>query len=115
MRRTPRVGYKHGLHICTLFSSREEQVSAAVEFIQAGLARGEQCGYACCEQTPEEFREELRRAGVDTEAEEARGALTLVPKDEGHLQGGCFDAARTIERAEAALSNALNAGYTGLC
>lgn len=115
MRRSARVDYKHGHHVCTLFNSREEQISAAVEFIQAGLARGEQCGYACCEQTPEEFREELRRAGVETEAEEARGALTVVGKDQGHLDGGAFDAARTIERIEAALSNALNAGFTGLC
>ncbi|HXD17666.1 MAG TPA: MEDS domain-containing protein [Vicinamibacterales bacterium] len=115
MRRSARVDYRHGHHVCTLSTSRAEHVRAAVEFIQAGLARGEQCGYACWEQTPEQFREELSRAGVDVEAEEARGALAVIGRDQGHLAGGAFDAARTIERIEAALSDALNAGFSGLC
>jgi chemotaxis family two-component system sensor kinase Cph1 len=113
MRRTPRANYRHGDHVCTLFRSPDEQINAAVAFIRAGLARGEQCMYSCCDQTLDEFREELRTAGVDVEAEEARGALQIVSR--AHVKGGAFDAARTIEWLSTALSNALNDGFTGLC
>lgn len=112
MHRGPRADYRHGDHVCTLYRSRDEQIAAAVEFIRVGLARGEQCTYSCCDQTLDEFREELRRAGVEPELEEARGALKLVAT--AHLEGGNFDAARMIEWVSAALSNALNDGFTGM-
>jgi hypothetical protein len=109
-----RADYRNGDHVCTLFTSRREQLNAAVEFIRGGLARGERCLYICCEQAPEEFRDELRCAGIDVDAEEARGALELLTKAEGHLKDGSFDAARTIEMLGAALSDALAMGFTGL-
>ncbi|HKC57658.1 MAG TPA: MEDS domain-containing protein [Vicinamibacterales bacterium] len=114
MRRPSRADYRNGDHVCTLFGSRGEQIGAAVEFIRGGLARGERCLYICCEQTPEEFREELRRAGIDADAEEARNALEVITKAEGHLKGGAFDAARMIEMLAATLSDALATGFTGL-
>lgn len=114
MHQAPRANYRSGDHACTLFTSREEQINTAVDFIRGGLARGERCLYVCCEQTPEEFREELRRGGVDVDTEEARGALELITKAEGHLKGGGFDAARMIEMLGAALSDALATGFTGL-
>src|SRR6266850_2077362 len=89
MRRPSRTDYRNGDHVCTLFASRGEQIGAAVEFIRGGLARGERCLYICCEQTPEEFREELRRAGIDADAEEARNALEVITKAEGHLNYFC--------------------------
>lgn len=109
-----RADYRNGDHVCTLCTSRREQISAAVEFIRGGLARGERCLYICCEQTPPEFREELRCAGIDVDAEESRGALELFAKAEGHLKGGAFDAARMIEMLGAALSDALAMGFAGL-
>ena len=115
MHQPSRANYRSGDHICTLYTSRDEQLSAAVDFIRRGLARGERCLYVCCEQTPEEFREELRRAGVDVDTEEARGALEVITKAEGHLKGGGFDAARMIEMIGATLSDALATGFTGLC
>ncbi len=114
MPRAQRTEYRQGDHVCTLFASRREQIDAAVEFIAGGLAHGDRCLYVCCEQTPEAFRGELRAAGIDVEAEEARGALELVTKAEAHLSGGSFDAARMIEMLASALSDALASGFTGL-
>ena len=74
MHRPPRIVYQQGDHVCTLFSSREKQIIAAIEYIRSGLERGERCLYVCGEQSPAELRDELRRAGVDVEAEETRGA-----------------------------------------
>src|ERR1051325_7795017 len=113
--RTPRVVYQQGDHVCTLFSSREEQVRAAIDYIRGGLARGERCLYVCGEQTLDEFRAELRESGINVAAEEKRGALILITKHEGHLKGGSFSASRMIDMLSGAVADALKAGFAGLC
>ena len=115
MHRSPRLVYQQGDHVCTLFSSREEQVNAAIDYIRGGLARGERCLYVCGEQTPDEFRAGLRNADIDTHAEEKRGALILITKREGHLKGGSFKASRMIDMLTRAVADALKAGFAGLC
>jgi two-component system, chemotaxis family, sensor kinase Cph1 len=115
MIRSPRLVYQQGDHVCTLFTSREEQVNAAIDYIRGGLARGERCLYVCGEQTPDEFRAGLRHAGIDTDAEEKRGALILITKREGHLKGGSFKASRMIDMLTRAVADALKAGFAGLC
>jgi hypothetical protein len=115
MIRSPRLVYQQGDHVCTLFSSREEQVSAAIDYIRGGLTRGERCLYVCGEHTPDAFRAELRGAGIDADAEEKRGALILITKREGHLKGGSFKASRMIEMLNGAVRDALKAGFAGLC
>src|SRR6185295_18187608 len=87
MRRPSQARYQYGDHVCTLYGSRAEQLGAAIEFV---------------------------RAGIDADAEEARNALELITKHEGHLEGGAFDAARMIEMLAAALSEALATGFNGL-
>jgi hypothetical protein len=107
--------YQQGDHICTLFSTLEEQLTAAVEYIKAGLARGERCLYVCGEHTCDDFRLSLKSAGIDVDAEEKRGALVIITKHEGHLKGGSFDANKMIHMLHQAVADALEAGFTGLC
>lgn len=107
--------YQQGDHVCTLYSNRDEQLAAAIEYLRGGLSRGERCLYVCCEHTPDEFREGLRAAGIDVAAEEARGALILITKHEGHLNGGCFDPDKMITMLHGAVKDALDAGFSGLC
>ena len=111
---SPRMSYHEGDHVCTLFLSPEEQLVAAVEYIREGLARNERSLYVCCDRGPNEFRAALRQAQIAVDAEEARGALILLTKHEGHLQGGTFDPDRMIAMLQKALKDALKAGYTGL-
>lgn len=110
-----RLVYQQGDHICTLYTSREEQLHAAIEYIQAGLGRGEQCLYVCGEHSPEEMRAALQAAGVDARKEEARGALILVTKIDAHLKGGRFGAEKMMSLLHHAVEDALNAGFSGLC
>ena len=107
--------YQQGDHVCMLYSTREEQMAAAIEYIQGGLSRGERCLYVVGEHTPDEFREGLRQAGIDVEAEEGRGALILITKHEGHLNGGTFEPDKMITMLHAAVKGALDAGFAGLC
>ena len=115
MSTVPRVVYQQGDHVCTLFSSPDEQLAAATDYIRQGLARGEQCLYVCGEQTPAGFRAALSAAGIDVHRHEERGALVLLTKETGHLQGGSFNASRMISMLSSAVEGALEAGFTGLC
>ena len=112
---SPRMQYRQGDHVCTLYSNRDEQLAAAVEYIRGGLSRGERCLYVVCEHTPDEFRDGLRKAGIDVDAEEWRGALLLLTKHDGHLSGGYFDPDKMITMLHAAVKDALDAGFAGLC
>jgi MEDS: MEthanogen/methylotroph, DcmR Sensory domain len=115
MSSSPRLAYHQGDHVCTLFTTPEEQLSAAVEYLSAGLSRGERCLYICCEHSVPEFRIALENAGIDVEAKERRGALVLLTKFDGHLKGGSFDPDRMISTLHAAVEDALAAGFNGLC
>lgn len=110
-----RLVYQQGDHICTLYSSKKEQLAAAVEYIIGGLSRGERCLYVCGEHTPAELREGLRKAGVDVPVAEKRGALMIMTKDEAHLKGGYFDPDKMISMLHQAVKGALEAGFAGLC
>ena len=110
-----RLKYQQGDHVCMLYSNRDEQLAAAVEYIQGGLSRGERCLYVVGEHTPDEFREGLRKAGIDVEAEQARGALILITRHEGHLSGGYFDPDKMITMLGGAVTASLEAGFAGLC
>lgn len=114
MSNSPRLVYQQGDHVCTLYSTREEQLAAAVEYIKAGLERGEHCLYVCCEHTPKQFRAALRKGGIDVNAEEARGALLIMTKHDGHLKGGSFDPDKMISLLERVVQEALDAGFSGL-
>lgn len=115
MRKAPRFSFHQGDHVCTLFLSPEQQLQAAVEYIGTGLARGERCLYVCCEHPLEVFRAALQAGGIDVAQEEARGALVLFCKEEGHLKGGTFDPEKMIGLLSEAVEAALRDGYTGLC
>jgi len=110
-----RLVYQQGDHICTLYASPEEQLQAAVEYIQAGLDRNEQCLYVCGEHTPDELRTALQSAGIDVKQEEARGALNLVTKGEAHLKDGHFNAKNMLSFLHQAVKDALDSGFQGLC
>ncbi len=109
-----RMVYRQGDHVCALYASPEQQLAAAIEYIQGGLSRGERCLYICGEHSPAQFRDALREAGIDVDAEERRGALILLTKFEAHLKDGSFEPARMIEVLKRAVTEALEAGFSGL-
>lgn len=115
MSASPRIVYHQGDHVCTLFTTPEEQLQAAVEYIGGGLSRGERRLYVCCEHEVPDFRAALKGAGIDAEKEEKRGALVLLTKTDGHLKGGSFDPDTMISMLHTAVEEALAAGFAGLC
>jgi hypothetical protein len=106
--------YQQGDHVCMLYTTREEQLAAAVAYIRGGLGRGERCLYVVGEHTPDEFRAGLREAGIEVDGEEARGAFLLLTKHDGHLKGGSFAPDKVINLLHGAVKDALDAGFAGL-
>ena len=103
-----------GDHLCLIYETPEEQFAAVVPFLRDGLACEEQCLYIADERTAAEVREALRPAGVDVEAQEARGALRIVSKRETYLRGGVFDPAAMLALLRGATAEAVARGYTAL-
>ena len=112
---SPRSSYQPGDHVCTLYSTPEEHVVAAVEAIRAGLARGEKCTHICGEHATDAFRAELHRAGIDVAEEERRGAISVKTRHESYLEGETFDPLRMLAHCEASYAEALREGFSGLC
>src|ERR1700761_5329757 len=109
-----RLVYQQGDHICALYTSPEEQLQAAVEYIPSGLGRNDRCLYVCGDHTPAELRAALQSAGVNVPLEEGRGALSLVTKGEAHLKDGYINAQNMISFLHQAVQDALDSGFTGL-
>lgn len=109
-----RFNYRRGDHVCGLCESPDEVLIAATAYIRHGLSRRERCVYACRDEDVPAVLGMLRAAGIQVDAEEARGAL-LVTSNAGYLRDGTFEPDRLISAMQEALTDALNAGFEGLC
>ena len=76
------------------------------------MSRGERCLYVVGQDTPDEFREGLRQAGIGVNGEEAGGALILITKHEGHLNGGYFEPGKMITMLHGAVKDAPGSVFT---
>ena len=112
---SPRLVYQQGDHVCTLYETPQQQLSAATEYIRGGIARNERCLYVCVEHDKPTFRRALQQAGIEVGPHEKRGSLVLVDKHEGHLEGGTFAPKKMITMLKRAVEDALAAGFNGLC
>jgi hypothetical protein len=78
---------KQGDHVCRIFESLEEHLTAAVPFIKGGLARGERCLYISGERTDDDFARAMAAAGLVVALECGRGALLLRTDRETYSTG----------------------------
>jgi hypothetical protein len=109
------VPFRHGDHVCALYSSPAEQRMMAARFIAQGLRAGERCLFAgYSEADLVGFRDALRHEQIDPDEAHARGALILLTKEEAHLLDGCFDSERMLGMLNGAVEDALNEGYHAL-
>ncbi|MCL6640060.1 MAG: MEDS domain-containing protein, partial [Candidatus Rokubacteria bacterium] len=83
-------------------------------YLKQGLARGERCLYVVDDATAAEVAEALRRAGVAVDAEQDRGALTIITKRESYLRSGRFDPSAMLAFLDEAVREAVAGGFAGL-
>ena len=83
-------------------------------FVRHGLAAGQRCVYIADNDTVDSVGAALRSAGVDVDAESARGALQILTKRETYLRDGRFDPDRMIADLAEASAAAKADGFSAL-
>ncbi|HEX9046922.1 MAG TPA: MEDS domain-containing protein [Verrucomicrobiae bacterium] len=101
-------------HLCLIYETAEEQFSAIVPYIKAGLERHEKCLYIADDNTATMVLDALRRGGIAVEAALKSGGLAVLTKQDTYLKDGRFDPDRMIELLEEATDRALREGYSAL-
>lgn len=111
-RRSARL--RPGDHLCLIYDSAAEQASALVPFLKAGLEAGERGLFSGHGTSGRRLRHALESAGVDVDAECARGALVLLTQRDSWLSRGRFEPETMTDLLRQAEQEALNDGFAGL-
>ena len=120
----PTVDQEHGLvrqlaalrpgdHLCMIYDDPEQQMRAAVPFIQQGLRQGERCVYIADVDRIEDTVDVLRAAGVDVTRHEQEGGLIVCTHREMYLRDGIFEPEDMIEFMRESVEEAVARGFTG--
>jgi hypothetical protein len=101
-------------HQCLIYTGAPSRhLSALAVTLRAKLWRNYRCLYLNSPPMVAGIRSYLAAAGIDVEAEIARGSLVLSA-EQGHLIDGHFDVGRMISTLGIALEQALRDGFAGL-
>jgi hypothetical protein len=106
--------FEWGDHICTIFETREQQMSVMVPFMAQGLAAEQRCIWVSQSTSADLFRRRLAEAGADVATLEASDQLVIVPCTDYYLKDGIFDVERTLELAVRLFEDSVRAGYASV-
>jgi len=96
----------YGIHMCNFYRDGDDLAELLVPYVTAGLRRNERCIWLTADPMNEdEARSELRKGGVDADAEQRKGALIIRRHADWYA-----NADNWIEEEQSALA----AGYNGL-
>jgi hypothetical protein len=101
-------------HLCLPFETEDERREAVLEFLHEGLSRGARCLVVGDPQEYEDLCRGLEDWGICSKRAVARGALMLKSDEEIYLRNGSFDPTAPLEYYDAAIDDALAAGFTGV-
>jgi hypothetical protein len=91
-------------HICAFFRNPEEEYRVMLPFIKEGLERGDRTFQIMEPELREEYRRQLRGAGIDVAGEERSGQLSVLSVHDLYLRDGHFDTGRMLNVIEGLLS-----------
>jgi PAS domain S-box-containing protein len=101
-------------HLCLVHGSQEQQLSAAVSFMKAGLERGEKCLYIADTNSTAALENAMRAQGIDVDAAIRQGRLTITIGWGISTWQGDFDPDRMIDILAESTRAALAAGFSAL-
>lgn len=107
-------GVFHGGHSCLPFETDGEKHEAVATFMHEGLSRGARCLFVGTREDFDQLRTDLELLGICSQKAIARSALTFATSESIYLEGGAFDANRTLARYDDQIERALSEGFCGL-
>ena len=108
-------GIPYGVHMCHFYEGRDDLAAALVPYFAAGLRNKECCVWITSEPLDSAgARAELRKGGIDPDAEIRRGALSIRSHADWHASAGELKGAAVVELWFAEERRALAAGFSGL-
>lgn len=103
-----------GDHAALFYRTRAEQFAVMVPFIKIGLSRGEHCLYIANDNSVALIMAEFQKGGVDVEAAQRSGALTISTKSHTYLRHGIFEPEKMVSGLADEVQQSLRLGFTGL-
>ncbi|NPV87192.1 MAG: PAS domain S-box protein [Anaerolineae bacterium] len=103
-----------GDHLCCLYESEEERLSALLAYTLQGLQAGQKVMCFADANTASHILTILDAQGTAVHEHTARGQLVFLEKESVYLPKGYFDPEDMIDRLRAEEAQALAEGYTGL-
>lgn len=101
-----------GMHAGFFYRTKPEQFAVIVPFIATGLARNERCLYIADENSVRRILDVLQEAGIDVDAQQKRGALSVLTKQETYLRYGMFEPDRMIKDLAGEVRRSIACGFT---
>lgn len=103
-----------GDHLCCLYESEEERLSALLAYILQGLQAGQKAICLADADTASHILAMLCAQGIAAHKHTACGQLVFLEKESVYLPKGYFDPQDMIDRLRAEEATALAQGYPGL-
>lgn len=106
---------KPGDHVCLLYDTLDDQLSAVARYATTGFGSHQQVVYlADAERSFNGMAEVLRRKGIKVTEALTSGQLKMIPAPEFYLDGGRFDASAALDALPKWIEEAQDAGFAGL-
>lgn len=107
--------YRQGDHICVVYSSLEEQLAVAADYLADGLRHGERAYYVAeSAEALRSFNDAVTARGIDAAEALRTTALIEATHADAHLVDGYFDCERMLRLLNEGIESALDAGFAGL-
>lgn len=103
-----------GDHFCSIYRTREEQLSVIIPFMLGGLKKGEACIYILDDRTGKEICYYITKAWSENHLELRRSQWQFLVKEDAYLRDGYFDPDKMIGLLKEAENASIRDGFTGL-
>lgn len=98
-------------HVCAFFHTRDEEYQVLMPFITEGFDHGDRAFHIVDPQHRPDHLQRLRDAGIETQAAEASGQLTVMRWEDAYLRGGHFDQNAMLALIEEVLQEGKAQGF----
>lgn len=102
-----------GGHVCAVIDSEQDRKELAGRFVRDGLAADERVWYLTATTAPAQLLDLIRADDLDVDGALRRGQLAVLSSDDSYLRQPPFDPQAAVDMVNAAVDDALAAGYAG--